>query len=102
MLLLLDWLCVVLRVVFDECCFVVCRFLLFGVVGSGFSLLTFVARCCLWVVFLFVSDVRCVLSLFVVSRVLFVVFVVGRLSLCVYWLWFVVLHLVLCGLLFWS
>ena len=34
-LLLLYWLCVVLRAVFDECCVVVCRFLLFGILGSG-------------------------------------------------------------------
>ena len=54
----------------------VCRFLLFGVVGSGLSLLLFVARCCwLCVVYcVFVFGGCCVLSLFVVCCLLFFVF----------------------------
>ena len=55
-LFLFGWLCVVLRVVFGERCFVVCRFLLFGIVSFGV-----------------IVDVCCSL-LFVVCRLLFVFF----------------------------
>ena len=101
---LLYWLCLVLRVVFDECCFVVCRFLLFGILGSGLWLLLFVVCFCLLFVVCclrVLPVVCCVLSLFVVCRVLFCFVLLWVVCRCVcYWLRFVVLYPGWCCLLF--
>ena len=91
-----------LRSVFDDCCFMVCRFLLFGIVGSGFLLSLLVARCCvLCVVYCLFLFERWLLRVLFVLCVVWCCFrFVGCLSLCVYWLWLAMLYLGWCCLSF--